>query len=98
MAELGELINDLKDLEGKSGGDIVSACLAWSELRLHEGISLTTDNWHRRFYWSNAGGSHHMAVLCYELQRQEKELSSNLVFRDLIKQHPDCLYPPRFRL
>ncbi|WP_336146227.1 LysR family transcriptional regulator, partial [Marinobacter salarius] len=26
------------------------------------------------------------------------ELSSNLVFRDLIKQHPDCLYPPRFRL
>lgn len=73
MAELGELINDLKDLEGKSGGDIVSACLAWSELRLHEGISLTTDNWHRRFYWSNAGGSHHMAVLCYELQRQEKQ-------------------------
>ncbi len=73
MAELGKLINDLKDLEGKSGGDIVSACLAWPELRLHEGIRLTTDNWHRRFYWSNAGGSHHMAVLCYELQSQEKQ-------------------------
>ena len=32
MAELGKLINDLKDLEGKSGGDIVSACLAWPGL------------------------------------------------------------------
>ncbi|MEP5222486.1 MAG: hypothetical protein ABJQ67_02630 [Marinobacter sp.] len=33
-----------------------------------------------------------------EEKSRGRELSSNLVFRDLIKQHPDCLYPPRFRL
>src|SRR5690554_799381 len=82
MAELGKLINDLKDLQGKSGEDIVSACLAWPELRLHEGIRLTTDNWHRRFYWSNAGGSHHMAVLCYELQRQEKQWNPEVKIKE----------------
>lgn len=72
MAALGALIDDLKDLDGKREGEIVSACLEWRELRLDQGIRLTTDDWHKRFYWSNSGGSHHMAVLCYELQRQEK--------------------------
>lgn len=73
MAELGALIDDLRDLKGKSGGEVVSACLEWPELRLDEGVRLTTDDWHKRFYWSNSGGSHHMAVLCYELQRQDKQ-------------------------
>jgi predicted dithiol-disulfide oxidoreductase (DUF899 family) len=38
------------------------------------------------------------AVSLLDLFEGRRELSSNLVFRDLIKQHPDCLYPPRFRL
>lgn len=73
MAEMGEMVDDLKSLEGKSGGDIISACLDWPELRLDEGIRLLTDSWHQRFYWCNEGGSHHMAVLCHELQKQRKQ-------------------------
>ncbi len=73
MADMGALVDDLPDLEGLEGGEIIDACLAWPELRLHHGIRLYTDNWHKRFYWGNSGGSHHMAVLCYELQKQHRE-------------------------
>lgn len=72
MAAMGSLINDLPDLEGKSGIEIIESCMAWDELRLSQGVRLITDNWHKRFYWSNSGGSHHMAVLCYELKRQDR--------------------------
>lgn len=72
MADMGRLVDDLRDLEGKAGDEIIAACKAWGELRLDQGIRLVTDNWHRRYYWRNVGGSHHMAVLCYELQRQGK--------------------------
>lgn len=72
MADLGRLVDDLDELDGKDGDEIISACKAWGELRLNQGISLVTDSWHRRYYWRNLGGSHHMAVLCYELQRQGK--------------------------
>lgn len=82
MAELGEMIDDLEDLEGKSGGEIISACLAWPELRLDQGIQLLTDSWHRRFYWCNDGGSHHMAVLCYELQKQRKRWCPEVQVRE----------------
>jgi hypothetical protein len=75
MAAMGRLVNDLEDLEGKEGDEIIEACLEWKELRLNQGIILNTDNWHKRYYWSNQGGSHHMAVLCYELQRQNKDWS-----------------------
>lgn len=73
MADMGALVDDLRDLEGLEGGEIIDACLAWPELRLHHGIRLYTDNWHKRFYWGNSGGSHHMAVLCYELQKQHRD-------------------------
>ncbi|MEW8701767.1 MAG: DUF6685 family protein [Candidatus Thiodiazotropha sp.] len=75
MAAMGRLVNDLEDLEGKEGDEIIEACLECKELRLNQGIILNTDNWHKRYYWSNQGGSHHMAVLCYELQRQNKDWS-----------------------
>lgn len=73
MAKMGALIDDLEKLKGKVGPEIIQACLQHSELRLKSGIRLLTDNWHRRFYWSNSGGSHHMAVLCYQLERQGRE-------------------------
>lgn len=84
MAAMGRLVDDLRDLKGKEGGDIIDACLAWGELRLNQGIRLTTDNWHKRYYWSNSGGSHHMAVLCYELQRQNKDWSPEVEIREYV--------------
>lgn len=72
MAAMGMLVDDLRDLEGKSGDAIIEACKSWPELRLRSGIRLNTDSWHKRYYWSNSGGSHHMAVLCHELQKQNK--------------------------
>lgn len=73
MADMGALVDDLDDLKGLEGGQIIDACKAWHELRLDQGICLHTDNWHQRFYWGNKGGSHHMAVLCYQLQQQKRE-------------------------
>lgn len=73
MAGMGALVDDLDDLKGLSGPRIIDACMAWKELRINQGIRLYTDNWHRRFYWGNEGGSHHMSVLCYQLQKQGRE-------------------------
>jgi hypothetical protein len=73
IADMGGLIHDLPDLKGLKGSEIIDACMNWRELRLYKGIRLYTDNWHRRFYWANDGGSHHMAVLCYQLQEQQQE-------------------------
>lgn len=81
MAAMGRIVNDLRDLQGKNDGEIIDACLAWEQLRLESGISLLTDDWHKRYYWSNSGGSHHMAVLCYELQRQKKDWSPEVEIR-----------------
>lgn len=82
MAEMGGMVDDLVDLEGKSGGDLISACLDWPELRLDEGVRLLTDSWHQRFYWCNDGGSHHMAVLCHELQKQRKQWRPEVQVRE----------------
>lgn len=73
MAEMGSRVDDLRDLGDRIGIEAIEACLNWDELRLHDGIELLTDNWHKRFYWCNKGGSHHMAVLCRELQAEGKE-------------------------
>lgn len=81
MAAMGRLVDDLRDLQGKGEGEIIDACLAWGELRLEKGIRLLTDDWHKRHYWLNSGGSHHMAVLCYELQRQKKDWSPEVEIR-----------------
>lgn len=81
MAAMGRIVDDLRDLKGKKDGEIIDACLAWGELRLERGIQLLTDDWHNRFYWLNSGGSHHMAVLCYELQRQNKDWSPEVEVR-----------------
>lgn len=82
MAEMGKLVNDLTDLKGLNGEDIISACKSWSEMRLDEGIQLLTDTWHQRFYWCNSGGSHHMAVLCHELQKQRKSWCPEVEIRE----------------
>ncbi|MFA0809337.1 DUF6685 family protein [Microbulbifer epialgicus] len=96
MAAMGRLVNDLRDLEGKNGEDVIKACMAWRELRLSQGIRLVTDNWHKRFYWANSGGSHHMAVLCHELLEQNRswdpeveicEYSLNLGCLDKLTNH-----------
>lgn len=81
MATMGRIVDDLRDLHGKEEGEIIDACLAWGELRLERGIRLLTDDWHKRYYWLNSGGSHHMAVLCYELQRQKKDWSPEVEIR-----------------
>lgn len=75
MAEMGAMVNDLYDLKGLEGPQIIEKCRTWYELRLHHGIHLYTDTWHRRFYWSNSGGSHHMAVLCHQLAEQQVDWS-----------------------
>lgn len=82
MADMGALVDDLRDLKGLEGSRIIDACMAWSELRLNQGIRLYTDNWHRRFYWGNSGGSHHMAVLCYQLQVQQREWRPDVEIRE----------------
>lgn len=82
MAALGKLVDDLRDLEGKTGDSIIDACKSWPELRLKQGIRLSTDSWHKRYYWSNSGGSHHMAVLCHELLRQNKSWTPTLEIRE----------------
>ena len=73
MANMGRLVADLRDLKGLEDGELIDACMAWPELRLNQGVRLYTDNWHRRFYWGNCGGSHHMAVLCFQLQELQRE-------------------------
>jgi len=73
MAELGHMVDDLHDLNGKYGGERIAACKNWHHLHLAGGIKLITDSWHKRYYWENEGGSHHMAVLCHELTTQSKE-------------------------
>lgn len=75
MAEMGAMVNDLKDLKGLEGPQLIEKCKTWYELRLHQGIHLYTDTWHRRFYWNNSGGSHHMAVLCHQLAEQKVDWS-----------------------
>jgi len=82
MVDLGRMINDLPDLEGKEGKDIIEACLSWYQLRLEEGIEIITDSWHKRFYWCNSGGSHHMAKLCYELHIQDEEWCPTVYIRE----------------
>ncbi len=82
MAAMGKLVDDLRDLEGKTGDSIIDACKSWPELRLKQGIRLSTDSWHKRYYWSNSGGSHHMAVLCHELLRQNKSWTPTVEIRE----------------
>lgn len=82
MADMGKLVDDLRDLEGKTGDSIIEACKSWPELRLKQGIRLSTDSWHKRYYWSNSGGSHHMAVLCHELLRQNKSWTPTVEIRE----------------
>lgn len=82
MAEMGSRVDDLRDLGNRIGIEAIEACLNWGELRLHEGIQLLTDNWHKRVYWCNKGGSHHMAVLCRELQAEGKEWYPSVTVRE----------------
>lgn len=85
MAAMGREVNDLRKLKGLKGQSVIDECLAHNRNRISAGLVLTTDNWHKRYYWDNNGGSHHMSRLCYELQRQNKEM----FFSVTIKEH--CL-------
>jgi hypothetical protein len=70
MAEFGGLIEDLSGLEGLSGQDLIHKCLNWPQIRFNQGVNLISDSWHKRTYWDNSGGSHHMGKACYELENQ----------------------------
>lgn len=90
MAELGGLILSdclkgeitLNKLKGKKGRAIIEACKSHGEFRLEEGVEILTDNWHKRFYWLNTGGSHHMSVLCHELVKQNEEWSPEVEIKE----------------
>jgi hypothetical protein len=82
MADMGGEIHDLKDLEGLKGDNIIEACKGWAELRLYDGVVLFRNNLYDRYYWANDGGSHHMAVLCYQLVKQEKEWEHEVTVDD----------------
>ncbi len=72
MAEFGSMLTfpDYKNLDQDM---IIHKCLMWQESDLNRNIKIFTDNWHKRYYWNNHGGSHHMGFLCYQLQTQNKE-------------------------
>lgn len=74
MAAMGREVNDLRKLKGLEGQSVIDECLAHNRNRISKGLALETDNWHKRYYWNNGGGSHHMSRLCYELQRQNKKM------------------------
>lgn len=82
MAEFGSLIDDLPRLDGLVGRQIIDKCMTHSDLRLDQGIRVFSDNWHHRTYWQNAGGSHHMAVLCHELLKQGVDWSPQVTFTE----------------
>lgn len=82
MADMGALVDDLRDLHGKQGMEIIDACKAWGQVRLHEGIAIKTDTWHNRFYWCNEAGSHHMAVLCHELRKQNVDWRPEVTMKE----------------
>ena len=56
--------------EGLPIQQAIDTCLAWPELRLEQ-INLLSDDWHRRVYWQNPGGGHHMAKLCQLLKENQ---------------------------
>lgn len=69
---MGALVDDLRGFQGHDGGYIIGAFMAWLELRLDQGIRLSRDNWHQRFYWRGCGGTLHMVVLSHQLQQQKR--------------------------
>jgi hypothetical protein len=76
MADMGALVTDLEGLNGLDSTNKIEACKQHYELRM-EDFTVWTDNWYNRFYWANSGGSHHMAVLCNELQKVNLEWHMN---------------------
>ncbi|SIR00176.1 hypothetical protein [Marinobacterium stanieri] len=74
MAEMGAIINDLRDLNGLNIDQQIQRCFE------HTGIisgdtHVITDRWHNRDYWLNEGGGHHAAVLCTMLREHDPERS-----------------------
>lgn len=81
MVSFGRLVDDLTDLKGLTGGEIINACLNWECCRFNEVITIVNDSWHNRYYWLNGGGSHHMGVLCKELFDQGKNWTPEVELR-----------------
>lgn len=72
MAALGAVL-EFPEYRNLTGQQIIEDCKKWPEAKFKEGITIFTDNWHKRYYWSNNGGSHHTAFLIHQLVSQGKE-------------------------
>lgn len=72
MAALGAVL-DFPKYRNLNSHQIIEDCKMWPEARFNNEINIFTDNWHKRYYWSNNGGSHHTAFLIHQLVSQGKE-------------------------
>lgn len=77
MVNFGRLVDDLTVTQGVSDEIAIERCRDHGQIRLERGVELHYDDWHRRYYWSNSGGSHHMGRLCYLLAKNGLEWHIN---------------------